>query len=76
MNVTQQVSLGDIFRTFLVSPKLKEYAITNFLVCNTHFRSSKTKNITTEMRFVLMSKIYVMGTSRKRYPLDVTLGPF
>ena len=40
-----------------VSPKLKEYATTNLLVCNTHIWQTKTENITTETHFVLMLKI-------------------
>ena len=65
------------FGTFLgefqdVSPKLKEYEITKFLVSNTHICSTKTGNITTEMRFVLMFKIDVLGTSRERHLPDVT----
>ena len=66
------------FWTFLgrsqdISPRLKERAITNFLVSNTHIWCAKTENITTEMRFLFMFTIDVLRTSQKRHPLDVTL---
>ena len=70
-DVTLQVSLWDED----VSPKLEEYVITNFLVSNTHIWWIKTENITTEMHFLLMSKIDVLGTSRERRPPDASLGP-
>ena len=68
------------FGTFLgrsqgVSPKLQEYGITNALVSNTHIWLTKTKNITTEMRFVLMLKNDVLGTSREHQPSGVTSWP-
>ena len=59
----------------LRAPRLKEYEIANFLVSNTHIRWTKTENFTTEMRFVLIFKMDILGTSRERYPLNVTLGP-
>ena len=65
--VTLQVSLGKISR------KLKKHAVTKFLGYNTHI--TKTENKTTEMRFLLMFKIDVLGTSQERQPLVVTLGP-
>ena len=67
------------FGTFLgrswdISPKLKEYAIRNFLVSNTHIWWTKTENVTTEMHFVFLFKTYILGTSRERYPPNITLG--
>ena len=54
-------------------PRLKEYAINNFLVSNTHIWLTKTENFTKKMRFVLMFKMGDLGTSREHYPPDVTL---
>ena len=58
--------------TFL--QKLQECTITNFLVSNTHIWWTKTENIITEMRFVLIFKTDVLGTTRERHLPDVTLG--
>ena len=44
-------------RSYDVPPKLKEYAITNLLVFNTHIWYIKTENSTTEINFVHMFKI-------------------
>ena len=71
-----QASLwDDLVSSQDVSPKPKEYVITNFLVSNTHIWCIKTENITTEMSFLLMFKIDVLGTSGERHAPDVTLGP-
>ena len=61
-----------------VSPKLKEYALTNLLVFDTHIWWIKTKNITTKISFVLMFKNGALGTSWERHPLGVykSLGRF
>ena len=47
--------------------------MTNFLVFNTHIWLTKTENISTEMHFVLMFKIDILGTSRERHSPDDTL---
>ena len=44
-------------RSYDVPPKLKEYAITNLLVFNTHIWYIKTENSTAEINFVHMFKI-------------------
>ena len=61
-DVMLQVSLLDVFRTFIGRfSKLNEYAITNFLGSNTHIWWSKTESITTEMHFVLNFKLTSWG---------------
>ena len=69
-DVRLQVLLWDVFRTFL-----GRFSLTDLLVSNTHIWWTKTENITTEMRFVLMLKTDVLGRSRERYPLNVILEP-
>ena len=65
------------FATFFGCPldvfsKLKEYVIDNFSVSRTNIWWTTTENTTTEMSFVLMFKIVVMGTFGERFPPDVT----
>ena len=74
-NFSQRMSPWDVFRTFLERfSKTERYAITNFLVFNTHIWWTKTENITTEIQFVLLFKIDVLETSQERHPPDVALG--
>ena len=55
--VMLQVSLLDIFRTFIGRfSKMKEYAMTNVLVSNTYIWWTKSENITTGMCFVFIFK--------------------
>ena len=62
-DVTLHLSIWDVFRTFIgrFSKTERIYKLTFYYLI--HIWWTKTENITREMRFVLMFKIDVLGTS-------------
>ena len=60
-------------RSWDISPKAKEYAIANLLVYNTHIWWTKTENIPTETRFVLIFKTKALGDISRTFLTERTL---